>query len=171
MQRREVTVSEYSEFLTHLATSDIDAATARLPGAIDGTTPWQLDGRSQVVLPHGVSPDHPVRGVSWTDAQSYVRWWDTNRNPRPAALWADLPGRHEWIRAGHGGDGRKYPFGEVFRPAWVSSRFGSEPLGPSPVGSHPVDRSPWGVLDMAGSAREWLGNELDTGLRLAAGGG
>lgn len=171
MQRREVTVAEYSAYVTDLAARDPAAARARLPAALDAEQPWQLDPQGRVSVPSDVAPDHPVLGVSWTDALAYTHWWDETLNPRPAELWADLPALHEWIRAGHGGDGRAYPFGDVFRPGWVSSRFSTEQQGPSPVGSHPVDRSPWGLLDMAGSAREWLGDDLETGLRILAGGG
>lgn len=171
MQQREVTVAEYQAYLSDLATHDLTEASARLPASIKAEAPWQLDDQGRVVLPDDVAPDHPVLGVSWTDAMAYVRWWDETLNPRPGALWADLPTLHEWIRAGHGGDSRDYPFGDVFRPSWVSSRFSAEHLGPSPVGSHAIDRSPWGVLDLAGSAREWLADELEPGLRLLAGGG
>jgi serine/threonine-protein kinase len=53
-------------------------------------------------------------------------------------------------------DGRVFPWGNHFEPSYCKmqdSRAG-EPQ-PEPVGSYPVDESPYGVRDMAGGVAEW----------------
>lgn len=170
MAEHEVSVDDYATWLTELGQTDPAAAAAHLPVAPPDGRPWTLDERGRVALAPGATPDQPVLGVRWSDAVAYARWWNATRNPRPDAQWADLPSHHEWIRAGFGGDGRHYPFGMTFRPHWVSSRFGRREPGPSAVGSHPVDVSPWGIADLSGSAAEWLRDDGPDGQRFVAGG-
>jgi predicted Ser/Thr protein kinase len=174
MQTHEVTVAEYATFLRDLALEDMREAQARAPIAPPASGPthasWLVLSWGAIETPRGVEDDHPVLGVRWDDAHAYARWWDERINTSPERLWSDLPTRQEYLTAGYGGDGRDYPFGNTFRPGWVSSRFGKEQAGPSPVGSHTVDRSPVGVLDLAGSAAEWLADEVEDGRRLVAGG-
>ena len=99
--------------------------------------------------------------------------WRSRVEGRPISL----PTGDEWERAARGADGRPFVWGDRFDWTWTRGGNGPQrsrarhPL--SPVGSLPSDVTPFGVLDMAGSAREWCGNPPTDfpGLRGFRGGG
>ena len=86
------------------------------------------------------TPEYPAVGMSWRDAQNYAHW-----------AGKELPTEAEWEKAARGTEGFEYPWGNG-RPIWEGNR---QPGELEPVGKHPNDRSVYGVLDMAGNAREW----------------
>lgn len=92
-------------------------------------------------------PDQPVVGVNWAEADQFCR----GRGKR-------LPSGDEWERASRGQDGRLYPWGDTFDPQAANTAEGPAAT-PSRVGSYPLDRSPEGVLDLAGNVREWTAEE------------
>ena len=90
--------------------------------------------------------DHPVNCVTWRQANAYCTW----RNKR-------LPSEQEWEFAARGSDERIYPWGNAKPkrendPRVCAGRFQN---GTCPAGSTADDRSPFGVLDMAGNVKEW----------------
>ena len=86
--------------------------------------------------------DWPVVKVNKAAAEAY-------------AVWAGkrLPTSVEWEKAARGADGRQYPWGDAFDPA-KANLGGGESL--MPVGSFPSGASPYGAMDMAGNAWEWV---------------
>ncbi|MFT3712820.1 MAG: SUMF1/EgtB/PvdO family nonheme iron enzyme [Archangium sp.] len=96
----------------------------------------------------------PVSGISFDDAQAYVKWLrDSGRLPR-ARLCNDL----EWERAARGADGRTFATGDVLTPrdanfdlTWDRK---AECFGPDEVGQH-FAKSPFGLLDVSGNVWEW----------------
>lgn len=85
-------------------------------------------------------PDHPALGVPIRWALAYARW-----------LGKDLPTECEWEKAARGPHGLPSPWG-AGRPLWTAPR---TPRTITAVGTFHDDRSPYGILDLAGNAREW----------------
>ncbi|HSK75298.1 MAG TPA: SUMF1/EgtB/PvdO family nonheme iron enzyme, partial [Thermoanaerobaculia bacterium] len=115
---------------------------------------------------------HPVVFVSWEDASAFCRWEEGR-----------LPSAQEWERAARGGDKRIYPSGNQIDPASVNilgkDRRDEKRHAPRQIATWGVndkeythDRSPYGVLAMAGNVSEWTASDSDevSGWRLAAGG-
>jgi len=92
--------------------------------------------------------------IDWFDARAFARWTATRTN-EPIRL----PTEAEWEKAARGVDGRFYPWGDRFDPTFcqmLQSR--SWPTQPEPIGTFAADESPYGVRDMAGAIREWVGD-------------
>ncbi len=91
--------------------------------------------------------EHPVNCVKLQDAVAYC-----------AFVGKRVPTEAEWEKAARGVDGRGYPWGDEFDPAYGNFADGGAVDGfvkTAPVGSFPQGRSPYGVEDMAGNLWEW----------------
>jgi formylglycine-generating enzyme len=86
------------------------------------------------------SPRNPAMGINWREASQYAKW-----------VGKELPTEAEWEKAARGEKGFAYPWGDG-RVIWESGRA----IGQiNDVGSFGLDQSPFGVMDLAGNAREW----------------
>ncbi|MEZ6016539.1 MAG: bifunctional serine/threonine-protein kinase/formylglycine-generating enzyme family protein [Planctomycetota bacterium] len=160
MQRYEVTTGEYLEFLrSDEARAALAAGALELPlvsaGPMAGSA-WPVDAAGHPALPPEIGLDWPILGVSSVGARAYARWFDRVGGYASRGLRADLPTLDEWRWGAFGGDGRAYVHGPTFAPSWVKSRFTRPVPVPEPVGALPLDESPWGIHDLAGSAAEWV---------------
>lgn len=87
---------------------------------------------------------HPVIGISWVQAQEYCKWAERR-----------LPTEAEWEKAARGTDGRIYPWGNT-PPTAELANFNHQFNETVQVGTYENGASPYGVLDMAGNAWEWV---------------
>ena len=155
-----ITLVQYIEFLDALARGDAEVAKAHAPRGPDGTQYLGFDpseGRFRVPEADRDGdpwdPHWPAFMVNQLDALAYCRW----RSQRDGVGYR-LPTELEWEYAARGVDGRVFPWGNGFDPViCCAGRSGGRgpDHGPAPVGSFPLDESPFGVLDMGGLAIEW----------------
>jgi len=131
----EVTNAAYREFVAGLRAERVDEFLATdLRKAKDGSI-VVVEGRD----------DHPVRGVTFDAAREYA-----------GSVGKRLPTEMEWEKAARGTDGRRYPWGGEFVDDATNWR--GRGLGrPTAVGASPKDKSPYGVMDLAGNVSELTG--------------
>ena len=117
-------------------------------GKVDG---WGRNDRSipdaWVIQKRRVS--HPVAGVSWYEADAYCNWLSFYKKKV-----IRLPNEPEWEFSARGEDGRPYPWGEEFDPAF-SNTLESERFDTVEAASIEADVSPYHVHDTAGNVQQW----------------
>jgi iron(II)-dependent oxidoreductase len=135
IDRTEVDVAAYAMC--------VEAGFCRAPPDAAGCNFSRQEGRN-----------HPMNCLAAEDARRYCLW----RNAR-------LPTEPEWDYAARGDDRRVYAWGLEYpgaRAQWSGDCGGRGCRGgTAPVGSHPLDRSPFGLLDMTGNVREWVSDPLE----------
>lgn len=96
--------------------------------------------------------NYPVTNITNDQAERFCTW-----------LGGRLPNETEWEKAARGVDGRIYPWGDSWPT--VSNQLANVPLYLDsnrlgrdlfPAGTFPNGQSPYGLMDMAGNAWEWM---------------
>lgn len=165
--RFPVTCDEYLAFLDDLARTDLEAAMRHVPRAraADGHW-WSYDREERRFRYPDRSPgghawvgNLAVNGVSFRDAQAFVSW-RRQKTGEPVRLPTEL----EWEKAARGTDGRFFPWGDHFDPTFCKMKASRDTPypEPEPVGSFPVDTSPYGARDMAGGVRELCSSAFES---------
>lgn len=94
---------------------------------------------------HDLQPNHPVLSVCYWEAEAYCKW--SNRR---------LPSEYEWEAAARGPAGRIFPWGNSMDRKKVD--MDAKTMGKIPVNALPESASPFGCLQMIGTAWEWTRN-------------
>jgi formylglycine-generating enzyme required for sulfatase activity len=97
----------------------------------------------------GLIDSHPIVNISRYDAEAYCKW-----------ARVSLPTEAQWEKAARGTEGRAFPWGQKWDEAKMVNKSTSNGKT-SPVGSYPESSSPYGVMDMAGNAWEWVADGYD----------
>lgn len=131
--QREVSLAEYRQCV-------LDAAR---PG-----DPPDLRCRHWPTPPDGAGAgvDLAASGLSWADAQAYVRWLSHRTGQRYL-----LPSEAQWEYAARAGTRTARPWGEALGHGLAVCRDCGDAEAPTKV----AWRHPWGLQDMLGSVWEW----------------
>lgn len=162
IKRVPVTCGEYVEFLNGVEPEHAAQHAPRVRDDAESIIPRDDDGRYYVpeIDDEGDRwhPDWPIFLVSYEDACAYVEWLSGRDG-----LAYGLPTEEQWEKAARGVDGRTYPWGNHFDARFCRMRDSvkGKPL-PAPVGSFSIDRSPYGVMDMAGNICEWTSTDASS---------
>jgi serine/threonine-protein kinase len=159
---RPVSHREYLSFLNDLHDQGRQAEAERRQPRLPGRHREELvkiyreetDGRFILTDRVGelrIDAESPVIGVTWYDANAFCRWL----TQRTGLLWR-LPGELEREKAARGVDGRAFPWGDLSDPAFHCMQDSALGVpGPPPPGEFDIDKSPYGVLGLAGGVTEW----------------
>lgn len=91
----------------------------------------------------------PVRGLSWSDAQQYVRWLS-----RRTGHVYRLPSEAEWEYAARAGSTQAYATGALITPGRANFGGGMLSGDARDVGAFPANA--FGLHDMHGNVAEWV---------------
>ena len=122
-------------------------------------TGWRPQGEVNWASPgFRQTEDHPVVGVTWDDAQKYVRWLSEQTGHRYR-----LPSEAEWEYACRAGTKTAFSFGDSIDTSRANYdgtySYGGSPKGvfrqgTTPAGAFAPNR--WGLYDMHGNVWEWV---------------
>ena len=161
-----VTIGQYATFLSYLKQHPDEMTKFDHPNQPKGKShvplKWEIYyAAAQARQPVNYVPidlNCPIFNVDWWDAYAYANWKGRR-----------LPTEQEWEKAARGTDGRMFPWGNDWDPKKCNSNADYvEHPGPNtprgavdgyiqwcPVDAIPADKSPYGVIGMAGNVSEW----------------
>ncbi|MCE9581918.1 MAG: formylglycine-generating enzyme family protein, partial [Planctomycetes bacterium] len=162
-----VTCGEYLEYLNDLcATGHLEEARKRQPRHSDRK--WWVEHEGRFALPPAGSdpsmewdPRWPVMSIDWFDAKAYCAW-----KSKRSGVRHELMHEQEYEKACRGVDGRMFSYGDVYEGPYSHTSV-SLPgkMTPLPVGSFPVDESPYGIRDLSGGMETWCSNAPEAPFR------
>ncbi len=159
----EVSIWQYAEFLDTVGEShEYDHPNQPVDKSHHNA---QWDRMYQAAVNQGeiegveININFPTVFVDWFDAYAYAKW----RGRR-------LPTEQEWEKAARGSGGQRFPWGSDDRAGAANVYRGDPKQKWAPPGSYLEDKSPYGVLDMAGNVSEWTSSVDQSGNPVVRGG-
>jgi sulfatase-modifying factor enzyme 1/uncharacterized protein DUF4388 len=146
----EVTIAQYAEFLAAVGLStEYDHPTQ--PVNKGHSNPKWTELYDAAVSGRDFEGTHvtvndPAVYVDWYDAWAYAQWKGRR-----------LPTEEEWEKATRGTDGRRFPWGWEEERGAANIYEGDAAKKWSEPTTYSLDRSVYGVYDMAGNVSEWTG--------------
>jgi formylglycine-generating enzyme required for sulfatase activity len=179
IDEHEVTIGQYAEFLDYLEKNPAEAAKFMHPKQPKGKSHVPLDWADQELATGPMmgyynrakkfgkfreaplDVNSPVFGVDWFDAYAYAKWKGRR-----------LPTEQEWEKAARGTQGFQYPWGNTEDPKRANTAADVKPNPKeggeidgwrkwSTVDGVKSDKSPYGVIGMAGNVGEWTGSWVE----------
>ncbi len=163
--RTPITNAQYAAFLAETGrhAPDVGVDEWASYGLIHPFDRTRRHAWSDGAVPEGRA-EHPVVMVSHDDAEAYAAWLSR----RTGRTWR-LPSELEWEKAARGVDGRRFPWGDDWRPDRLNSA-DQGPFDTLPVAGYPAGASPFGLLDAAGQVFEWTASRGNPGRFIVKGG-
>ncbi len=159
----EVTIAQYAEFLGGVGESREYDHPSQPAEKSHRNRQW--DWLYEVAVREGelegvkININFPAVFVDWFDAYAYAKW----RGRR-------LPTEQEWEKAARGISGQRYPWGPDDRLDAANIYRGDPKQKWTLPGAYALDKSPYGVLDMAGNVSEWTQSIDQSGNPIIRGG-
>ena len=164
ISKHEITIGQYAKFLDYLnkhPTAESEYNHPRQPRSLSHEPKdWAIYyGRARAGKPvHScpISLNSPAMNITWWDAFAYAKW-----------RGQELPTAEEWEAAARGAEGLAFPWGNWFDPKQCNSNADHNPAKPAAeatvdgfnfwgdVDRLKGDKSPFGVVGMAGNVSEW----------------
>jgi len=144
----EVTIAQYAEFLAAVGESHEYDHPDQPAGLSHRNREW--DRLYEVAVDQGelegvkINMNFPAVFVDWFDAYAYANWKGRR-----------LPTEEEWEKAARGTSGQRYPWGSDDLVNAANIYRGDPKRKWALPGQYVLDKSPYGVLDMAGNVSEW----------------
>jgi formylglycine-generating enzyme required for sulfatase activity len=163
IDRTEVTLWQYAEFLAAVGESHEYDYPDQPPDKSHRNLRW--DHLYKAAVEQGeiegvrININFPAVFIDWFDAYAYAKWKGRR-----------LPTEQEWEKAARGAGEQRYPWGPDDRGSAANVYRGDPKQKWSLPGSYPDDRSPYGVLDMAGNVSEWTSSVDRSGNPVVRGG-
>ena len=170
--QRRYSASERSENLEPYRIDRLETTNAAFnhlasTGALTGISPTIYPDVDEYA--RAADSGHPVSAISWSTSKTFCAW-----------MGKRLPTSSEWEKSLRGGlqlpsgqdnpsPRRTLPWGTADRRS-IAILADGKASGTAEVGTHPEDRSPMGVLDMAGNVQEWTSSVDARGLAIVRGG-
>lgn len=153
IEETEVTNAQYVAFLNWMGPgSHANGCSGQLcveVSTTDANSPITFDSLNYDVSP--AAAVLPVINVTWFGAQAYCE-----------AIGRRLPTEAEWELAARGRTGNRYPWGDEWDVTYArTNRPDPNNVGVVAVRSYNINVSPFGAIDMAGNAAEWVADWYD----------
>jgi hypothetical protein len=159
----EVVIWQYAEFLAAVGESHGYDHPDQPPGKSHRNPQWDQLYKAAIEQQEmegvRININFPAVYIDWFDAYAYAQWKGRR-----------LPTEQEWEKAARGAGGQHYPWG-LEEEVGAANVYRDDPRQKwARPGAYPEDRSPYGVMDMAGNVSEWTSSVDQSGNPVIRGG-
>lgn len=141
---------QHSVYLDAFWIDKTEVTNAMYQTCVEGGACWEPVPRLNPYYGKWAYRNLPVVYVNWYAAEMYCGWAGRR-----------LPTEAEWEKAARGTDARYFPWGNSAANPRLANFSETAFLEALPVSRYPLGASPYGALNMAGNAREWVADWFD----------